>query len=228
MRRLLPVLLGLSILGLSLFPIRPVVAAHVLYPPYVTRYPQATLNLDVPYHRQEHALSCEIAALRMLFLHRGRDVTETELIARMPTGPMGSDPGLVFVGNIDGRQMTTGYGIDWDGLARVANQLQTAEAFYGRNLHFLIDRLHDGNPVVIWGSLYRSPRNVSWVTPEGKYVHAVSGEHTWVVTGYAGPREAPTHIFTLDPIYGRRVFRTGDFLKNWAFYHNSGMYLKNA
>lgn len=201
-------------------------AYHTAYPPFVSRPPAPTLKLSVPYHRQEHSLTCEAAALRMLLLNRSIDEPENWITDKMPKGPMGSDPDLVYVGDWRGRQFVTGYGIHWDALANVANQYQPAEAFHRRDLNFLIDRLHDGNPVIIWGSLYRYPANMSWTTPDGKYIHAVSGEHTPVVVGYAGPRRAPTHIFTLDPIYGERAFRTGDFLRIWSYYNNSGMFLK--
>lgn len=215
-----------GVLGLLFVLPSSTLAYHFSYPPFVRFSPKPTLKLDVSFHEQEHVLSCEVATLRMALLNRGIDIAEDDLIANMPFGPMGSDPDLVFVGNINGRQFSTGYGIHWDGLSTLANRYAPAGSFYGADLHFLIDRLHDGNPVVIWGSQLRVPPNASWVTPEGKYVHAVRGEHTWVVNGYAGPRRAPTHIFTLDPLRGERVFRTGDFLDNWENYHNSGMFLK--
>jgi uncharacterized protein YvpB len=201
-------------------------AYHFSYPKTVNRFPQPTLKLDVPYHKQEHKLSCEAATLRMSLLARGIDEPEGSIISKMPFGSMGSDPDLVFVGNIDGVQNQTGYGIHWDGLAQVANKFLPAESFHRRDLHFLIDRLEEGNPVIIWGSMVRNPGDASWITPEGKYIHAVRGEHTWVVTGYVGQRLAPTHIFTLDPLRGEKVFQTQEFLNLWSHYHNSGMFLK--
>jgi len=201
-------------------------AYHIAYPPYVSRPPAASLKLPVPFHAQEHSLSCEAATLRMLLLSQGIDEPENWITAKMAFGPMGSDPDLVYVGNHRGTQFVSGYGIHWDALAHVAREYQPAESFHRKDLHFLIDRLHDGNPVIVWGSLHRSPSNKSWTTPEGKYIHAVSGQHTWVVTGYAGDRRAPSYLFTLDPIYGERVFRTGDFLKTWSYYNNSGIFLQ--
>ncbi len=191
----------------------------------VASYPKPTLQLDVPFHHQEHSLSCEAAALRMLLLYNGIDEPENWILQKMPFGPVGADPSKVFVGDIDGSQPTTGYGIHWDGLAEVAKAYGTSEAFSDKYLYYLIDRLHDGHPVIIWGSVFKNPKDISWVTPEGKTVKALNGEHVWVVTGYAGPREAPTYIFTLDPLRGVQVFRTGDFMAIWDDFGTSGMLL---
>lgn len=194
------------------------------YPPFVRKPPASTLKLDVPFHHQQHKLSCEAATLRMLLLYKGIDEPEDSIIAKTPVGPMGADPDQVYVGSIDGVQFVSGYGIHWEGLSNVARTYLPASTFHQVDLHFLIDRLHEGKPLIIWGSFVRNPRDASWTTPEGKYVHAVRGEHTFVVTGYAGPRREPTHIFTIDPLSGEWVFRTGDFIKNWEFYYNSGMF----
>src|SRR4051812_39677798 len=70
-----------------------------------------TASLSVTWHRQEHALSCEIAALKMALSNYGLDIPESELIARLPfTGPKG-DPSVAFVGDINGRMGTSGYGV---------------------------------------------------------------------------------------------------------------------
>ncbi len=191
-----------------------------------TRVLQPTLLLKVPVYRQQHRLSCEMAALHMLFRHAGKNIPESTLISGMAFTDLKGDPNLAFVGNIDGRQMATGYGIYWDAVAKVAQNYQSAEPFHRRNLHFLIDRLHDGHPVMVWGSLSSAGRNVSWRTRGGKYIHAINGEHTWVVVGYAGPRAHPTHIYTVDSLTGRRTWSTHDFLVNWSFFQNSGMFLK--
>ncbi len=200
--------------------------ARRLYPKVAPVVPVATLRLAVPYHHQEHALSCEDAGLRMLLLNRGVDEPESAILDKTPFGPMGSDPDKVFVGDVNGRQFVTGYGIHPDGLLPIANSYFPAEAFHHKDLNFLIDRLHDGNPVEIWGSNVRNPHDYLWETPEGILVHAVAGEHAMVVTGYAGPRTAPTHIFVSDPIAGEKVFQTSTFLDVWDEYDNSGLFFK--
>ncbi len=192
--------------------------------PAVPFTPNATLRLAVPYHHQEFALSCEAAGLRMLLLNRHTDEPEGYILRKMPFGPMGSDPDKVFVGNINGRQFVSGYGIHPDGLLPIANTYFPAGSFHHRDLNFLIDRLHDGNPVLVWGTTVKNPRNYDWTADDGKEVHAVAGEHVWVVTGYAGPRTAPTYIFISDPIAGEKVYHTQDFLNFWAQYDNSGLF----
>lgn len=214
------------ITSLIIFFPTPGTAYHNSYPPFVRKPPQPTLKLDVPFHKQEHKLSCEVATLRMLLLNRKIDEPENWIIDKMPFGEMGADPDQVFVGEIDGVQFRTGYGIHAKGLEKVADFYGGAQSFENQNLGFLLDRLHDGNPIIIWGSFLGAPREAAWTTPAGKLVKAYRGEHTYVVTGYAGPRQAPTHIFTLDPINGERVFRTDDFLRNWGWYNNSGLFLE--
>jgi uncharacterized protein YvpB len=198
-------------------------AVQPTYPPYVTKAPLETILIDVPYHRQEHRLSCEAATLTMVLRSKGVDVQESDLQGAMPVLPMDGDPNQGFVGNVDGIQHLTGYGIHADGLATVARQYRPTASFANANLNYLIDRLNDGNPVIVWGSVYRKPADRSWTTPDGIFVQAVRGEHTFVVRGYAGPSDAPTHIFTFDPLYGQRIFRTQDFLDLWQTMNNSGV-----
>jgi uncharacterized protein YvpB len=202
-----------------------VAVAGFLLPAQALAAPAPTLKYSVPFHRQEHALSCEAASLKMALDGKGIGVFESDILAKTPFGPMWGDPDLYFTGNIDGRQFVDGYGIHWDAIAHVARNYTPAESFHRVDLHYLIDRLHDNGPVVIWGSFYRSPAPASW-TYNGKYIHAVRGEHTFVVTGYAGDRRAPTYIYLMDSLYGERILRTGDFLRNWGYYNNSGVFLK--
>lgn len=82
--------------------------------------PVPTLKYEVPFHRQEHSLSCEAASLKMMLAAKGMDVSESDIISKIPFGPMWSDSDLVFVGDINGRQFVNGYGIHWDALANVA------------------------------------------------------------------------------------------------------------
>lgn len=222
-RKLRILILLVSII--TAFPV-PAFASHTTRYPYVTSFPAPTHKLDVPFHRQQHALSCEPATLRMLLLFWGIDVGEDSIISKIPVGPMNSDPDSVFVGDINGVQHVSGYGIHAEGLKPIAREYLPTHTFRGQDIHFVIDRLHENKPVIIWGSFLRNPRDASWTTPEGKSIHAVRGEHTFVVTGYAGPRREPTHIFILDPLVGQRVLRTGDFIRNWEFYNNSGLYLE--
>ena len=79
----------------------------------------ATIKLDVPYHRQEHSLSCEIAALKMALDYYGLKISESDLIKELVFNTKDSrsknniwgDPDLGFVGNIDGKIPNGGYGV---------------------------------------------------------------------------------------------------------------------
>jgi uncharacterized protein YvpB len=180
--------------------------------------------LSVPYHHQEHALSCEAASLRMLLLNKGIDEPENWILQKLPVGPMDGDPDKVFVGDVNGRQFVTGYGVHADGLLPVAEQYAPASVFHSQDLHYLIDRLEEGHPVEVWGTMVVNPRHYTWVADDGKVANAVNGEHAIVVTGYAGPNRAPTYIFVNDPIGGVRAFHTGDFLTFWSAYDNTGLF----
>lgn len=80
-------------------------------------------KLSVPFHRQDHALSCEVATLVMALRYYGVDITEQPLIDDIgfdPTEKSGNvwgNPHIAFVGDIDGRQPSTGYGVYWQPIA---------------------------------------------------------------------------------------------------------------
>src|SRR3989344_5372815 len=82
-------------------------------------WPQPTVLLPVTFHKQEHALSCEIAALKMALDYRSIFVSVSELFSNLiysHTGPRESgniwgDPDLGFVGNIDSKMPNGGYGV---------------------------------------------------------------------------------------------------------------------
>lgn len=183
--------------------------------------PKATVKLAVPFHRQEHALSCEAAALHAALTARGVPVTESGLIAAIgfdPTPKRGGewgDPNVAFVGNINGRQPQTGYGVYWDPVARVANRYRRAEAETGRTVAYLARQIADGNPVVVWGFI-RGGQPYSWRTPGGRIVEAVVGEHARVAIGFSGTVEFPTGFFLMDPTYGEIYMDRVAFDRNWS------------
>ncbi len=86
----------------------------------------AVSRLAVPFHRQEHRLSCEAAALYMALQYRGVSVTENQIISRVGFDPtpkkngVWGDPNVAFVGDINGSQPGTGYGVYAAPIAKVA------------------------------------------------------------------------------------------------------------
>ena len=193
--------------------------------------PRATVDLHVPFHRQEHALSCEIAALRSALLTKGVDVKESELLSKLSFDPtpkkngVWGDPNKGFVGDINGSMPSTGYGVYSQPIANLASHYRPAQAFTGGNLQTLITQLNLGNPIVIWVYV-GTGKVITWKTPDGKTIRAVLSEHARTVTGYSGPGNKPTGIYTMDPIYGRLYQTTSSFMANWSALGYSGVIIR--
>lgn len=184
--------------------------------------------LSVPFHRQEHALSCEVASLKMALAGTGVEVAESDLIASLKfdqtarqNGVWG-DPFTGFVGDIDGRMLGNGYGVYWQPIADVGLKYRRTAAFENSSLQELINHVYHERPVVVWGYFGRGNR-LTWRTPQGKSINAIHGEHARVVIGFAGAKENPETIILLDPIYGELHWSTQEFLDNWASLNNSGV-----
>lgn len=196
--------------------------------------PTATAKLRVPFLRQEHALSCEVATLRMALAYRGVTVSEAELLTAVGVDPAprrGSvwglprgaprsgaewgDPNEAFVGDVDGIMPRTGYGVHAGPIGRIAGRYRTAEVIENGTATMLTDAIANGNPVIAWGFIPGHGRPLAWRTLGGKEIRAVDGEHTRVVIGYTGTREEPTGFFAIDPVYGEQYWKTEKFMENW-------------
>lgn len=181
------------------------------------------IKLAVPYHRQEHALSCEVASLLMALRYRGVNVTESQLIQQLPASDPGhrhsdntwGDPNLGFVGNIDGVAPNTGYGVYEQPIYDLAVKYRNARIMTNGTLNDLIQELINNNPVVVWG-VSGSGRNIFWKTPEGKIINAKMDEHARILVGYTGNSDNPQLIILLDPIYGKIKLSAKAFLTNWT------------
>lgn len=188
---------------------------------------KTAVRLDVPFHRQEHALSCEIATLKMVLNYYGDSVTEEELLRALPfdtreprgAGNVWGDPDRGFVGNIDGRMPKTGYGVYEGPIADLALRYRPADALRGTSLERILEEVSRGHPVIVWGAI-GAGRDISWNTPDGKDIKAVYGEHTRVVVGFTGKSSEPKTILLLDPIYGRLTMSAKKFSTNWSLLGN--------
>ena len=186
--------------------------------------------LKVPFHKQEHSLSCEIAALKMVLDYHDVSVTESELLrdlvfdTKEPRSKenIWGDPDKGFVGDIDGKIPNIGYGVYGNPIVDLALQYRDAKKLENALLADILTEVADGHPVIVWGSL-SSGKDISWQTPEGKYVKAVYGEHTRVVIGYKGTLENPKYIVLLDPIYGQITMSKNKFLKDWGLLGNKAV-----
>lgn len=191
-------------------------------------------EITVPFYRQEKNLSCEAASLRMLLASKGVYLTEEQILQKIPQAypleyknGVWADPNEGFVGDINGSQYRkTGYGVYWEPINNAAKHWVQTDDFSNWTFNKLIEQLLINNAVVIWGSFDSNPRDISWRTPDNRYIKAYTGEHTFVVTGFEGNPLNPSSIITLDSLSGRRVFSKQSFLNNWRLFNNSGVQIK--
>lgn len=194
--------------------------------------------LDVPYHKQQSALSCEIASLHSVLLYYGlkaEDISEQKLFAKLGQAEplkktvdgIWGDPNLAFVGSIIGKQIDySGYGVHWDPIAKLANQYQAGfESFSGKDIPFIVSQIDKGAPVIIWGVVAAKGGKVAltWKTPEGKEINTWNGEHTYVVYGYRGPADNPKEFLIHDPYFGSQTWSKEKLETQWKIYNNSGV-----
>lgn len=200
---------------------------------FTTQEPVKILN--VPYDRQDYALSCEASTLRMALGYYGINVSEDAIMAEMGLdGPkhrtssnVWGDPNIAYVGDVHGRQNTTGYGVHWNPIARAGNKWRPSQAFRGWSATDLAKEIDAGHPVIIWGATGGGARPDSWKTAAGKTISAWVGEHTWVVTGFAGSVNNPTAFYLHNPLGGANVrWSKASFLNNWGRLGNSGVVVR--
>lgn len=188
-------------------------------------------KLSVPFHRQEHNLSCEVATLVMALKYRGVNITEATLIKAIGFDPtpkkngVWGDPYQAFVGDIDGHQPSTGYGVYWGPIATAASKYRSARILTGGKLSDITAEIKKGNPVIFWGTAGTGKR-IDWRTSGGTTIMAVNGEHTRVVIGFIGPADNPTKIITLDPLFGEKYFTPESFMSNWSVLGYNGVVIE--
>lgn len=194
--------------------------------------PGSKIVLKVPIYRQEHALSCEAAALRMALATFGLQVPEEKLLASLAKDPtprkvvdgivQWGDPDVGFVGNWDGVYLQDGYGVYEKPIADLAMTLGYEGVRFGKEVNpkQLYAALRDGLPSVVWMPYDLTVKGRgSWVTPAGKKVPYLVTEHAVVLAGldtegvyYADPmKPALQHVSyaafekALDELDGRYV-----------------------
>jgi uncharacterized protein YvpB len=200
----------------------------------LTGEPKPTLILPLKFHRQEHSLSCEAATLKMVLNYHGVEVSESEIIQKLPFDPTPKsdqpeqvggtwgNPHLGFVGNIDGKMPIDGYGVYWEPIAVIASNWKRAGIIKDGLAEDLTENILQGRPVIVWGYLGRG-KPLSWVTPDGNKIFAVNGEHTRVVYGFRGSAENPDGFFVMDPVYGHSYWEKNIFMRNWDAFGRMGV-----
>ncbi len=58
-------------------------------------------------------------------------------------------------------------------------------------------------------------RRITWLTPGGKKIEWISGEHTFILLWYYGYPHTPTHIIVWDTSTGRHVFPIDEWMRKW-------------
>jgi uncharacterized protein YvpB len=187
---------------------------------------QKILNVRLDY--QDRALSCEAAALKMALAAQRVSVSETAIMKRVGFDPtprrngVWGDPNRAFVGNINGRQNTTGYGVHWAPIALAGQHWRKTTVITNGKLTDLTEALNAGHAVVVWGTMGRAYRD-QWKTPEGTTIRAWKGEHARTLIGYIGTPEKPTRFILNDPVNGRLTWTAATMSANWATFNNSAV-----
>lgn len=185
-------------------------------------------QISIPLHPQEHALTCEAAALRMALNYYGTGVTEEELLGKLafdtkePKGfdNIWGDPDLGFVGDIDGSIFKgTGYGVYDRPIRDLASEYRPSIVMQKAELSDVLQEVKNGHPVIVWGLLSRR-KPITWQTATGKQIEAHPGEHVRVVSGFYGSVSNPTTIILMDPIYGKVRMSKNKFLADWKVMEN--------
>jgi len=169
--------------------------------------------LNIPWHHQQHNLSCEAAALAMALTYYGIAADELTLIRSMTNDPRpakfdarGSlitwgDPAQGFVGNPDGRiERYTGYGVYYQPVA-LAAMLAGANVLEAGSVapKQLYDAVLAGHPAVAWiSNTYHQVQLAHYIAYDGATVGYTLTEHAVTITGVR-----PDAVLINDPWFGQ-------------------------
>lgn len=187
--------------------------------------------LNVPIIYQQLRYSCNLVSTRMALAYRGIYVSTLTLHSQIakdntpwdPDNNIWGNPNVGYLGDIYG--VNKGYGVYWGPISGLISGYRSSSAKTGWNRTAALQEVKNGNPVIIWahnGYSYAG-KNISWHTPGGDYIYAVSGMHSYVIVGYEGPIENPTYIYLNDPNRGRWKITTSYFNSLWGFFNNSAV-----
>lgn len=59
-------------------------------------------------------------------------------------------------------------------------------------------------------------RSLKWKTPGWKEITWLSGEHAFVLLGYVGPLQNPSHIIVWDTYTGRHIYPYSEWMRKWS------------
>jgi uncharacterized protein YvpB len=197
--------------------------------------PQARAFLfHVPFYRQEHALSCEAASARSALLGVGVDIPESDILAALPRDPttkrwdpvlgtIWGDPDKGYVGNVDGRMPSSGYGVFPGPLSAAVNRYASSSAIDVSDMHAVDRALSEFHPIIAWTVLGKRPYTTTWRTPDGRTIRAPIYEHTVVIVGYRGTADRFEGVYLVDPLTSLRYERWDEFLWRTSFFNHRGL-----
>lgn len=206
-----------------------------------TTEPQV-FSLAIPYSRQPYRYACNLTAAKMALGYRGISRSVEQIHAAIGTDSTPWDPNSRtwgnphsrFVGSLSGSGSgpagTGGYGVYWGPIRNyIANQgRDRTEVKSNWNTTALLKEVRNGNPVIIWAhnGYSGSGANISWKTSGGANVYAVKGMHSYVVRGYIGTPENPTHIMFADPGRGLWTVSIGYFNSLWGTFGRTAVVVR--
>ena len=188
--------------------------------------------LEIPWHHQEHNLSCEAAALKMALSYYGISVDEMTLIGLMtndrrparfdPSGRLVTwgDAAASYVGDPDGRiERYQGYGVYFQPVAQAAwtagaNVLESGSGLYGPGIAAgeLYRQVLAGHPAVVWiSNTYHQVELRSYTAYDGAPVRYTLTEHAVTVIGVR-----PDAVLIDDPWFGRAWHPKAQFESAYA------------
>jgi uncharacterized protein YvpB len=168
---------------------------------------------------QDHALSCEAAALKMALAYEGIRIDELTLISYMTDDLRAArfdsqgrlvawgDPARAYVGNPDGRiERYTGYGVYSAPVARAADRagakvVRSGSSLYGTGVppSAVYNSVLDGHPVVVWiSNTYHQVPLHRYTAYDGAKVWYTLTEHAVTVIGVR-----PGEVLINDPWFGQ-------------------------
>ena len=184
-----------------------------------------TVRLNVPHYAQQQAATCTAASLRMMLAYRGVQTDEMSLVRgmgyapreadRSTNPPTWDDPDQMFVGFTDGNSIWRGAGPDAPPVAKAARAYRGAANFTGVSAEWIAARIHEGNPVMMFGAT-RNSGFVTWQTQTGRTVRMNISSHVTVVTGVVGEPYAPIGFWVNDPLRGVSYWTAGQVRANIA------------
>lgn len=167
--------------------------------------------LNVPHYSQRHALSCEMASLRMAAAYHHVYRTEEALIAELATNRaqpqvtggrvIWFSPNELFPGNVNGFQLyygglgahpdraakgQWGYGVYATPIADVATRIGLWALVFDEvgQVYRALDRRHVPIVIVPWAG--RTETTMwRWTTPRGDRVEVMNAQHAVAVIGYS-------------------------------------------